>query len=613
MSRPMFSRARSRLGAALLCASTLLVLQVPAASAGPGYQLASPTPISLGAEIPVGVAVDQESQKIYVAELSKGLLNVEPGQIEQLEPSGTPTASSPFGTGGQDFFSAVAVNPVTHGIYAYQAEGATPFGQKGISKMSSFSSTGVLGASFSPANSITGTLAADSSGRVFMPNSAANAVQVFSSTGTLESTISCAACPGGSFTEPGAAAFDSSGNLYVVDRAGGGRVVELSPSAGSYAYTATLQSGAGATAVAVDPSDDDIFVGDLVNKQYHVVAYDSSGTAFDDFGAGLVNPTSLVPAATGQLAANSTTHKLYLTNPGGRQLWVLERVASIPVPTAGASAPSPVGQTEATLKANVNPKGHVLTTCEFEYTDHAGFLANGFTGADTAQCPGLLGSNESTSASASVSGLQPGTSYDYRIRIASFGGTAEAGPQAFETLPPLPPEATTGSASALTKTTATLAGSVNPKGGKISNCHFEYVTEAGFQSSGFTAATSKACATTPSGNVSVSVQAKVTGLTAGTAYRFRVVATNNSGTTQATESSFSTIAETCTENASLCPPPSGGGGSTPTSPTPTSPAPVVTPPTVPSKKPLKCHKGFKKKKVRGKSKCVKIKKRHRLS
>jgi hypothetical protein len=611
MSRPMFSGARSRLGAVLLFVSALLVLQVPAASAAPGYQLA-PSPIALGAEVPVGVAVDQTSQKIYVAELSKGLFNLEPGQVEQFEPSGTPTASSPFVTGGQDFFTAVAVNPVTHGIYAYQAEGATPFGQKGTSKMSSFSSTGVLGSSFSPVNSITGTLAADSSGRVFMPNSGVGAVQVFSSTGTLESTISCAACPGGSFTEPGAAAFDSSGNLYVVDRGGGGRVVKLSPSAGSYSYTATLQSGAGAVAVAVDTSDDDVFVGDLASQQYHVVAYDSGGTAFDDFAAGLVSPSSMVPAATGQLAANPTTHKLYLTNSGGRQLWVLERVASIPAPTASASAPSPVGQTEATLKANVNPKGHVLTTCEFEYTDHADFLANGFTGADTAQCPGLLGSNESTSASASVSGLQPGTSYDYRIRIASFGGTAEAGPQALETLPPLPPEATTGSASALAKTTATLAGSVNPKGGKISNCHFEYVTEASFQSSGFTAATSKACLTTPSGNAPVSVQAKVSGLTAGTAYRFRVVATNNSGTAQAAESTFSTVAETCAENPALCPPPSGGGGSTPSLPAPTSPAPV-TPPTAPAKKPLKCRKGFKKKKVRGKSKCVKIKKRHRPS
>ncbi len=564
MSRPMFSHARSRLGAALLCASTLLVLQVPAASAGPGYQLTS-SPITLGAEIPVGVAVDQESQKIYVAELSKELINVKPGQIEQFEPSGTPTASSPFGTGGQDFFSAVAVNPVTHGIYAYQAEGSTPFGPKGTSKMSSFSSTGVLGTSFSPANSITGTLAADSSGRVFMPNSAARAVQVFSSTGTLESTISCSGCPGGSFSEPGVAAFDSSGDLYVADRAGGGRVVKLSPSGGSYVYAATLQSGAGAVAVAVDLSDDDVFVGDLVNRQYHVTAYNSGGTAFDDFGLGLVTPSSLVSAATGQLAVNSTTHKVYLTNSGGRQLWVFERTASIPAPTASASAPSSVGQVEATLASTVNPKGHVLTTCQFEYTDHADFLANGFANAETAKCPELVGSKESTSVSASVSGLQPATSYDYRTRIASFGGAAEAGPQAFETLPPLPPEATTGSASSLTKTTAMLKGSVNPKGGKISNCHFEYVTEAGFQSTGFTAAASKACATTPSGNVSTSVQANASGLTAGTAYRFRVVATNNSGTTPATESTFSTVAETCTENPALCPP-SGGGGSTPAPP-----------------------------------------------
>jgi len=608
MSRPTFSRARFRLGTALFCLATMLVFQAPAASAGPGYQLATPSSISLGAEAPVGVAIDQSNQEIYVAELSKSLINVQPGQVEQLDSSGTPTGASPFTTGGQDLFASVAVNPLTHGIYAYQGEGQTPVGQKGKSTLSSFSSSGVLGTSFFPPSSAAGTLAADSSGRVYFPNSNAGSVQIFNSSGTLEGTLICSGCPGGSFGEPGAVAFDSAGNLYVVDKAGGGRVVKLAPSAGSYAYSSTLQSGGGPVAIAIDTSTNDALVGNLVGSKYHVIAYDSSGIEFDDFGAGLVTK-ALVELATGQLAVNATTHEVYLSNPGGNKLWVFERVGSIPAPTASTSVPTPVGQIEATLLATVNPKGHVLTTCAFEYTDHTDFLANGYANAKTAECPAVVGENESVPISALVKGLAPETEYDYRIRVGSYGGSAEGTTRAFSTLPPLPPEATTGSATSITLTSATLGGTVNPKGGSVSNCHFEYVTEAAFLSAGFAGAGSKNCLVAPKGTVTSSVSAKATGLTAGTSYRFRVVVTNNVGTTQATEKTFATVAETCTENPALCPPPPAQETPAATTTPAPSPAPPAPPPV--ATKPLKCHKGFKKKRVGGKLKCVKVKKRHR--
>lgn len=73
----------------------------PGALAGLGYQLDSVAPsIPTTDEVPIGVAIDQSSQLIYVA-----------------------------------------VNPVTHGIYAYPVEGSTPFGQKGEPKLSTFSSS----------------------------------------------------------------------------------------------------------------------------------------------------------------------------------------------------------------------------------------------------------------------------------------------------------------------------------------------------------------------------------------------------------------------------------------------------------------------------------------
>src|SRR5262249_22617571 len=191
-------------------------------------------------------------------------------------------------------------------------------------------------------------------------------------------------------------------------------------------------------------------------------------------------------------AVNATTHELYLTNPGGKSLRLFEPIASIPAPTATPATPSLVGQVSATLKATVNPSGHVLTSCGFEYTDHADFLANGYANAKDASCPAVVGTPEATSVSSNVAGLTPGTSYDYRIKVESHGGSAESSDQSFQTLPPLPPEVTTGAATSLSKDGATLGGTLNPKGGTVSNCHFEYVTQAAFQSSGFTGAGSKA-------------------------------------------------------------------------------------------------------------------------
>jgi hypothetical protein len=611
MSRPLLSHARIQLGAALLVIAAALALQASAATAAPGYGPDSTTPsIALGAEVPIGLAIDQGTEEIYVAELSTGLLNkVQPGEVEQLDSGGVATADSPFTTGGQDLFVSVAVDPATHGIFAYQGEGTTPFGFKGKSTMSTFSSSGVLGSSFFPQSSEAGTLAVDSSGRVYFPNTTAGSVQVFDSSGALESTITCGGCTGGAFGRPDSLAFDAAGDLYVVDRAGNGRVVKLVPSGGSFAYGSTLQTGGSPVAVAVDGSSGDVFVGNLVGSKYHVIAYGSSGTAFDDFAADLVSQ-SPVEIATGQLAVNSNTHELYLSNPGGKNLWAFEPIGAIPAPTASLVTPTPVGQVEATLRANVNPKAHVLTDCHFEYVDQADFLVSEYDNARSVPCPAVIGASESVAVSTVATGLSPGTSYESRLVIASHGGADEDGNQAFQTLPAAPPEATTGEASAITLTGATLAGSVNAKGGKVSNCHFDYVTEAEFQSTVFAGAKTKVCSVTPSGTAATAVTAKATGLVAGTAYRFRVVATNNAGTTQAVEKTFATVAETCAENPASCSPPGGGGSQASTSPAPSSTPPPASVP-APIKKALKCRKGFKKKRVRGNLKCVKVRKHRR--
>jgi len=592
-------------GALLLVA---MALSAPPASAGPGYELDVAKPsIALAGEVPHGVAVDQASQNIYVTALTTDATNAGHGQIEQFNSSGVATANSPFVTGGDDYFAGVAVNPVTQDIYAYQAQLMTPFGNFGVSKMNIFSSTGVVGSSFTLANSNGPQIAADSSGRVYFPNDSANTIQVFDSSGTLKDTIACTGCAGGPFSEPSAVALDSAENLYVVDLANEGRVIKFEPSGGSYVYDSILQSGKGAAGLGVDPGNDDVFVGDLEGDAYHVVAYDATGTQFDDFGDGVIGAPKLGAPTAGHIAANATTHKVYVADSGADRVWIFKRITSIPAPSASTSLPAPIGQVDATLKATVNPHGHRLIDCHFEYTSDADFQANGFANAVSVPCPSKPGGTASVVLSVKKTGLTPETAYDDRIVVAGNGGTATGSAQAFTTLPPLPPGVTTGSASAIAQTTATVGGSVNPHGGVMSNCHFEYTSDADFQANGFANAVSKACLTVPEGTADAPVSAKLTVLTPDTSYRFRVVATNNSGTSSAPDQSFVTLAETCATNPVLCPPPP------PELPQELPPvtSPVQPPASpAPTRRRLRCRKGFKKKRVHGKVRCVKVKKRH---
>jgi hypothetical protein len=596
---------------AALLAVAVSAVATSSASAGPGYAQ-DPASIALGAEDPHSIAIDQVSQDLYVTELTTDFSSEAHGQIEQFDASGTPTVNSPFVTGGSDYFTGVAVNPVTQGIYAYQAQLSSPEGPKGTSQMNTFSSTGAPGTSFSPSKSTGPQIAADSAGRVYYPNDSAGAVQVFDSTGALKDSIPCTGCPGGPFGKLTGVALDSAGNLYAVDIGQEGRVVKFEPSGASFAYDSILQSGEGAVAVAVDPSSNDVFVGDLDGGTYHVLAYDSTGVQFDDFGGGVVGGPPFGPETSGQIAASAATHKVYVADPNAKKLWIFDRVASIPAPTATTTAASSLGQVKAILNASVNPKGHGLRDCHFEYTDHADFLLNEFANATSIPCSTKPYGSTSAPASVSVGGLAPATDYDYRIAVTSNGGSVSGSAQSFETLPPLAPTPTTGSASLITMTSATIAGTVNAHGGPISDCHFEYTSEPNFQKNGFTGASSKDCAPVPNGTTNVAVSAKISALTAATSYRFRLVATNNSGTAEAVEKTFQTQAETCATNSALCPPPAPE--ETPAGPA--LPAPVLQPlpvATRPPVKPLKCRKGFKKKKVHGKAKCVKIKKRKHRS
>ena len=100
---------------------------------------------------------------------------------------------------------------------------------------------------------------------------------------------------------------------------------------------------------------------------------------------------------------------------------------------------------------------------------------------------------------------------------------------------PEAPTVMSKAASSIAQTTATLNATVNPNGGEVSKCEFEYGETTSY---GKTAS----CASLPgSGTSAVAVSASLTGLTANTSYHFRISATNAGGTSKGSDQEFKTL------------------------------------------------------------------------
>ncbi len=146
-----------------------------------------------------------------------------------------------------------------------------------------------------------------------------------------------------------------------------------------------------------------------------------------------------------------------------------------------------------------------------------------------------------------------GITRDYRIAIDNSGGPAggnayvafddtKANTPDLWAFGPLsygePPFALTGIASGLGAGSATLHGSVNPRGVELESCSFEYLTDAQYLSNGetFTGAASEECAESPAeigkGTGPVAVHADIGGLDPDARYRFRLFAENKYGASE---------------------------------------------------------------------------------
>ncbi len=237
-----------------------------------------------------------------------------------------------------------------------------------------------------------------------------------------------------------------------------------------------------------------------------------------------------VSASLAGLQANTTYHfRISATNSVGTSKGSDESFKTTPnAPTVVTKAASEVKQTTAALNATVNPSGAEVSKCEFEYGETASY-------GKTASCASLPGSGTSPVAvSASPTGLTANTTYHFRISATNASGTSKGSDETFKALPNAP-TVITKAASSITHAGASLNATVNPSGGNVEKCEFEYGETSAYGKSA-------SCASLPgSGTSPVEVSVSLTELSASTTYHFRVSATNAGGTSKGSDETFKTL------------------------------------------------------------------------
>ncbi len=229
-----------------------------------------------------------------------------------------------------------------------------------------------------------------------------------------------------------------------------------------------------------------------------------------------------VSASLENLSASTTYYfRIVATNLGGTSTDILDAQTfkTLPnAPTVVTEEASSIAQITATLNATVNPNGGEVSSCMLEYGPTQSY------GSSAACSPSPGSGNSAVAVSAAVTGLSANTTYHFRVVATNPGGTSSGADQTFKTLPNAPTVVTEQASFPPAQTLATINATVNPNGGEVTNCHFDYGTTSGY---GHEAP----CSSLPgSGTSAVAVSALLSGLSPNTLYYFRIVATNAGGT-----------------------------------------------------------------------------------
>jgi Fibronectin type III domain len=234
-----------------------------------------------------------------------------------------------------------------------------------------------------------------------------------------------------------------------------------------------------------------------------------------------------VTANLSNLTASTTYHfRLVATNNAGTT-YGTDRTFTTLTPTGPpvvtTNSASLIASFSATLNGSVDPHG-LTTTVYFQYGTTTNYGLTTATQSKTG--------NTYQNVTANIGGLTASTTYHFRIVATNSAGTRYGSDRTFTTLSATgPPVVITNPATNIATNTATLNGTVDPHG-LTTTVYFQYGTTANYGNT--SASQSK------TGNAYQNVSTNISGLTALTTYHFRIVGTNNSGTTYGGDRTFTT-------------------------------------------------------------------------
>jgi hypothetical protein len=307
---------------------------------------------------------------------------------------------------------------------------------------------------------------------------------------------------GGFVCAPSGLAADGAGQVYVLDSCKG-RVDRYS-TAGVFGATVDDGSRGGPLAVATDPVLGEVYVAETGPQGLQVTHFAAGGTTkVQTFSIGSV----LLPGDGLHGLAVGPDATVYVGDYLDSEI---ERFTAFVGPTVTTDPASDLTETSATLNGTIDPGG-IDSSYRYEYGLDTNY-------GSTTALVGAGSGNGANAAPQGVVGLDPNTTYHYRIVGSNSSGSILGEDQSLTTASAPPVVGGSAGASAITPTSVRVHGSVDPNHSQTS-FHVEYGTTTGYGSATADESAGDSPADTP-------VETSVTGLLPGTLYHFRIVADN---------------------------------------------------------------------------------------
>ena len=510
---------------ALTAACSLAVLIAP--SAAPAAQLLIPQPFapSSGFANPIGVAINQSTGEVYVGDYGSGAVYafLASGAEDPIRPKLTTEDgttpypfANPFGVAvdnslGADKGDIYVSDPSTHTVEQFDPQGAAtaqaPITEADVPEAGTAQPGGFPNVLNNGGFLPTG-IAVASDGSLFVADVSNNVIDVFEPDGTFVSQFGA-----GIFGSPNMIATGPSGELYVATNSAG--TIEFDPTTGQCLNSCTAIDPSGYYGVATDPGGDV-----LVDDGGRIAEFSPTFELKRTFGFPTQSPPFGGLAVSFDLAVNESTGDIYVSDFGAAKADVFKPV-TVPDVTTGLT--TNLGKASATLTGHLDPDaahgGGEVTECEFEYGETPSY---GQTAACETTPPSGLPYSAATDVHLDLSGLVPETTYHYRLVAANDNGANQGQDQTLTTDPAVT-GLTTGPASNVMKTGATLTGSLTGEG-EDTHYYFEYGPTSSYGQT--SPASPGADAGSGIGVTPLSTDLSAGTLEAGTTYHYRVVAYN---------------------------------------------------------------------------------------